>query len=145
MTSAASPARPPLSPKPVPVRALLATDSATRHLRRDADGQTAELGTLPDMGRKRTGRVVLVDFVGSTNTERAVLTVSDLQPLAFVFAWRAPTVVLLLDRVDLPITVDRPSRGDLLAISAGEPTASVAERVLGDRQVRRFPPWQEPR
>jgi magnesium chelatase family protein len=39
----------------------------------------------------------------------------------------------LLDRVDLRVTVDRPSRGDLLELGAGEPSAAVAERVLHAR------------
>src|SRR5262245_52139895 len=40
----------------------------------------------------------------------------------------------LLDRVDLRVTVDRPSRADLLAIGTGEQTASVAYRVLAARE-----------
>ena len=51
----------------------------------------------------------------------------------------------LLDRVDLRITVDRPTRGELLEIGSGETSAVVADRVLEarDRAARRLAgtPW----
>lgn len=51
----------------------------------------------------------------------------------------------LLDRIDLQVMVDRPSRFQLLAAPDGESTAQVAERVLAarERSVRRLSgtPW----
>jgi len=52
----------------------------------------------------------------------------------------------LLDRVDVQVMVDQPTRYDLLAAEVPEPTSAVAERVLQarERAARRFAggPWR---